>query len=154
MSKELEAQEKREVSPDSELTRPQPVFQPAVDIYESEKGLTLIADMPGDQGGQFRIGGQQPAALGDPVGLVGEAPRVHLMETAELSFLQQAAVQRGNTIDRVGTDDGEMCHADPLFGSLLDQRHAAQALGLAHKADGNVFQEAPVDFIHYLKMPR
>jgi len=47
MSKELEAQEKREVSPDSELTKPQPVFQPAVDIYESEEGLTLIADMPG-----------------------------------------------------------------------------------------------------------
>ena len=47
MSKELEAQEKMEVTPESELTRPQPVFQPAVDIYESQDKLTLIAEMPG-----------------------------------------------------------------------------------------------------------
>jgi len=47
MTREIEAREKVAVSPEGEPTRPGPVFSPAVDIYESEEGLTLLADMPG-----------------------------------------------------------------------------------------------------------
>lgn len=43
----LQVQEKREVENRGEHTRNKPVFVPAVDIYESEAGLTLVADMPG-----------------------------------------------------------------------------------------------------------
>jgi len=46
-SKELQAREKREVSTPAEQTQPGPVFTPAVDIFETEKALTLLADMPG-----------------------------------------------------------------------------------------------------------
>lgn len=43
---DLQVQEKKEVS-GAESTRNVPVFIPAVDIYESENSLTLVADMPG-----------------------------------------------------------------------------------------------------------
>jgi HSP20 family molecular chaperone IbpA len=46
-SKELKVQEKQEVAAPAEQTRPGLVFTPAVDIYETDSKLTLIADMPG-----------------------------------------------------------------------------------------------------------
>ncbi len=46
-TKALEAKEKQELSTPAEQTRPGPTFTPAVDIFENEKELTLLADMPG-----------------------------------------------------------------------------------------------------------
>jgi len=46
-AKELKVKEKQEVSTDAEQTRPGAVYTPDVDIFESEKELTLLADMPG-----------------------------------------------------------------------------------------------------------
>jgi HSP20 family molecular chaperone IbpA len=43
----LQAKEKKEVATPAELTKPGLVFNPAVDIFETEKELTLLADMPG-----------------------------------------------------------------------------------------------------------
>ena len=45
--KALEAQDKQEVEGTLERTRPGLTFTPAVDIFETEKAITLIADMPG-----------------------------------------------------------------------------------------------------------
>ena len=45
--KDLQEQEKQELQTKSESTRNVPMFVPAVDIYESENELTLLADMPG-----------------------------------------------------------------------------------------------------------
>lgn len=46
-SKELQARIKKELTTPAEQTQPGPVFTPAVDIFETEKALTLLADMPG-----------------------------------------------------------------------------------------------------------
>jgi HSP20 family protein len=46
-AKALEAKEKQEVKADVEHTRPGPTFTPAVDIFETDTGITLVADMPG-----------------------------------------------------------------------------------------------------------
>jgi len=45
--KNIQAKEKSEVDSQSEQTKPGPAFIPAVDIFETEKAITLIADMPG-----------------------------------------------------------------------------------------------------------
>jgi len=45
--KDLQVQEKQELQTKSESTRNVPIFVPAVDIYESQNELTLLADMPG-----------------------------------------------------------------------------------------------------------
>ncbi|MDY6879255.1 MAG: Hsp20/alpha crystallin family protein [Desulfatiglans sp.] len=46
-SKALQAKEKAEATTPAEQTRPGLVFTPAVDIFETDKELTLLADMPG-----------------------------------------------------------------------------------------------------------
>jgi len=46
-SKALQAKEKAEVTTPAEQTRPGLVFTPAVDIFETQKVITLLADMPG-----------------------------------------------------------------------------------------------------------
>ena len=46
-SKELKVREKQELAGPAEQTTPGLVFTPAVDIFETEKEITLLADMPG-----------------------------------------------------------------------------------------------------------
>jgi len=46
-SKALQAKEKAEVTTPAEQTRPGLVFMPAVDIFETDKEIMLLADMPG-----------------------------------------------------------------------------------------------------------
>jgi len=43
----LQAKEKAEVTVPMEQTRPGLVFTPEVDIFETDKDITLLADMPG-----------------------------------------------------------------------------------------------------------
>lgn len=46
-SKALQAREKAEVAAPAEQTRPGLAFTPPVDIFETDKEITLLADMPG-----------------------------------------------------------------------------------------------------------
>ncbi|MBN1625896.1 MAG: Hsp20/alpha crystallin family protein [Deltaproteobacteria bacterium] len=46
-TKALQSKEKVQLSAPAEQTKPGIVFTPAVDIFETEKELTLLADMPG-----------------------------------------------------------------------------------------------------------
>ena len=54
-SKELKVREKQEVSSPAEQTTPGLVFTPAVDIFETEKEITLLADMPGVKADRLTI---------------------------------------------------------------------------------------------------
>jgi HSP20 family protein len=55
-SKAMQSKEKVTVSTAAEQTKPGIVFTPAVDIFETEKELTLLADMPGVKAGNLSIG--------------------------------------------------------------------------------------------------
>jgi len=46
-SKELQAKEKMGVHVSAEQTKPGPVFTPNVDIFETEKEIIMLADIPG-----------------------------------------------------------------------------------------------------------
>lgn len=46
-SKEIKVREKQELNTPAEQTTPGPVFTPEVDIFETEKEITLLADVPG-----------------------------------------------------------------------------------------------------------
>lgn len=46
-SKELKVREKQEVATSAEQTKPGLVFTPSVDIFENDKEIVLLADMPG-----------------------------------------------------------------------------------------------------------
>ncbi|MCG6879502.1 MAG: Hsp20/alpha crystallin family protein [Deltaproteobacteria bacterium] len=45
--KALQAKEKTEVVSNVEATKPGPIFTPAVDIFETDDALILLADLPG-----------------------------------------------------------------------------------------------------------
>jgi HSP20 family protein len=45
--KELKVSEKKELASPAELTKPGLVFTPDVDIFETDREITLLADMPG-----------------------------------------------------------------------------------------------------------
>jgi HSP20 family protein len=45
--KEMQAKEKAEAKPSAELTKPGPTFTPAVDIFETDAEIVLLADIPG-----------------------------------------------------------------------------------------------------------
>jgi HSP20 family molecular chaperone IbpA len=46
-TRDLQAREKQVVATPSEQTRPGLVFTPAVDIFETDAAITLLADIPG-----------------------------------------------------------------------------------------------------------
>ena len=46
-TKALKVKEKREAPAPAERTRPGPTFTPAVDIFETDREITLVADIPG-----------------------------------------------------------------------------------------------------------
>jgi len=54
-AKELQAKEKHEVATTAEQTRPGLVFTPEVDIFEEDRELTLLADMPGVEANDITI---------------------------------------------------------------------------------------------------
>jgi HSP20 family protein len=54
-SKALKVKEKAEVTTPAEQTRPGLVFTPAADIFETDKEITLLADMPGVKAGDLNI---------------------------------------------------------------------------------------------------
>lgn len=45
--KEMQVREKQEVRQAGEPTKPERYFVPAVDIYETDEAVTVLADMPG-----------------------------------------------------------------------------------------------------------
>jgi HSP20 family protein len=47
VTKELQVKDKQELSSPVEQTRPGFVFTPAVDIFETDQQITILADMPG-----------------------------------------------------------------------------------------------------------
>ena len=48
-SKDLQVKEKQEVATPAEQTQPGLVFTPSVDIFENDREIVLLADMPGVQ---------------------------------------------------------------------------------------------------------
>jgi HSP20 family molecular chaperone IbpA len=54
-SKALQVKEKAEVTAPAEQMRSGLVFTPAVDIFETEREITLLADMPGVESGAMNI---------------------------------------------------------------------------------------------------
>jgi HSP20 family molecular chaperone IbpA len=54
-SKELKVREKQEMASPAEQTTPGLVFTPAVDIFETEKEITLLADIPGAKPDELTI---------------------------------------------------------------------------------------------------
>lgn len=78
-SKEIQVKEKKELSGPSEQTTPGPVFTPDVDIFESEKDITLLADIPGVTAETLNIDLRE-----NTLTIIGEVPSTKSAEEYEL----------------------------------------------------------------------
>jgi HSP20 family molecular chaperone IbpA len=54
-NKDIKVREKQELTTPAEQTTPGMVFTPQVDIFETEKAITLLADIPGVQSEKLNI---------------------------------------------------------------------------------------------------
>jgi HSP20 family molecular chaperone IbpA len=54
-TKEMKVIEKQAVALPAEQTKPGPVFTPNVDIFETEKAITLLVDMPGVKANELNV---------------------------------------------------------------------------------------------------
>jgi HSP20 family protein len=80
-TKELKVREKQEISTPAEQTRPGLVFTPGVDIFETEKELVLLADMPGVQGEDLNIDLRD-----DTLTIAGEVRPIHRPDESEIQI--------------------------------------------------------------------
>jgi len=55
MEKQLQRTEKQKVTTTAEQTRPGLVFTPAVDIFENDSALTVLADLPGVRAKDLKV---------------------------------------------------------------------------------------------------
>jgi HSP20 family protein len=55
MEKQLQRTEKQKVTSSAEQTRPGPVFTPAVDIFENDHAITVLADLPGVKAQDLKV---------------------------------------------------------------------------------------------------
>jgi HSP20 family protein len=97
--KDLQPREKMEVTTEGESTRSCPVYVPAVDIYESEDALVLVADMPGvgPEDVSIDIRDNQLSLRGS-VALEETKERVHLQEYGVGDYYRQFSL--GRAIDQ------------------------------------------------------
>jgi HSP20 family molecular chaperone IbpA len=54
-SKDIKVREKQELATPAEQTKPGAVFTPQVDIFETEREITLLADIPGVKSDKLNI---------------------------------------------------------------------------------------------------
>jgi HSP20 family protein len=97
--KDLQPREKLEVTSEGESTRSCPLYIPAVDIYESEDALVLVADMPGVGPENVTIDiRDNQLSLRGTVALEETKERVHLQEYGVGDFYRQFSL--GRAIDQ------------------------------------------------------
>ncbi len=97
--KELQPREKVEVTREGEATRTCPVYIPAVDIYESEDALVLVADMPGVGPEDVSIDiRDNQLTLRGTVAIEEIKERVHIQEYGVGDYYREFSL--GRTIDQ------------------------------------------------------
>ncbi len=98
--KEIQFRDKQEVQGLGEPTKTGITFVPAVDIYETEEALTLLADMPGvsPEGIRIDLKDDQLTVSGEVFESAGDQERVLLKEYETGNYIRQFAL--GEVIDQ------------------------------------------------------
>ncbi len=92
--KEMQMKEKQELKGRAEPTKTGPIFIPAVDIFENEECLTMVAEMPGvDPAGlQIDLKDDQITLSGEVTALAGPKERILLKEFETGRYFRQFAL--------------------------------------------------------------
>ena len=92
--KEMQVREKQEVQQAGEPTKAERYFMPAVDIYESDEAVTVVAEMPGvaKEGVEVRLEDDTLTIKGTKTGNGGEGERVLLREFESGHYLRRFTI--------------------------------------------------------------
>ncbi len=104
---------------------------------------------------QQRVAVQQESSLGNPVCLIVETLREHLIEIMQFFVLQDLCVEPGHTIHGIAGYNGHMGH---LHLSIVENGHLADLLLYIHTVDAgilllNLTDKTAVDLLHDLVDP-
>ena len=114
-----------------------------------------IADRLGDERGEARVREREPAARRHAVGLVRELlAATASAKSCSTSCFSSSRMQLRNAVHRVAADAGEVRHAHVALAGLVDEREARDARFVAEEAQPRLVEEARVDLVHDLEMPR
>lgn len=95
----------------------------------------------------------QPSARGNAVGDIREAvSSENLDKVFENRSLNEIRMELGDSIDLVGTNNGQVSHADHLRARLLDDGDAGKQLALLWELTLHSLEEEKVDIINDLQM--
>jgi len=91
ISKEIQAREKKDVAAAPEQTKPGLLFTPAVDIFENDQELTVVADLPGVKPQNLEIDLRKDtlSIIGDVEAPEGPGETDHIREYRTGRFLRQ-----------------------------------------------------------------
>ena len=92
--KEMQVREKQEVQQAGEPTKPERYFVPAVDIYETDEAVTVLADMPGvaKEGVEVRLEDDTLIIKGTKSANGGDGERVLLREFESGHYLRRFTI--------------------------------------------------------------
>jgi HSP20 family molecular chaperone IbpA len=129
--KAMTAQPKAELT-GVEATRPGPLFTPAVDIYESDTAITVLADMPGVRGDGLTIDLRDNTLTieGAPTDVVAQGERLLLREYDTGTFYRQFRLS--NAIDQ-GKIDASL--NDGVLRLTLPKAEAARPRKIEVRSD-------------------
>ena len=119
-----------------------------------EIALPPAANGAGDEVGEARVAGHEPAARGDAVGLVVDAAGVEGVELGEEVALHQLRVKGSDTVDRMAADDAQVGHADHLVVAFLDEGEGALLGDVTGPLLFDLVEEVLVDLENDLQMTR
>ena len=80
-------------------------------------------DPVGDEVRQGRVGGEEPAPVGDPVGNADKPVGPEVVEIGNHGFGEESGVEAGHAIHRVTSADGQVGHPDLPGRTFLDNRN-------------------------------
>ncbi len=112
------------------------------------------ANSLGNERGQPGVALQEPAALGNAIGLIIKTAGKEFMEPFEDAFLQQIGVQSCHPVYRVAANDGQMGHAHLFHWSLGNNGQVAQSLLIALAPHRHLFQKAAIDLVDNFQVAR
>jgi tetratricopeptide (TPR) repeat protein len=103
---------------------------------------------------QARVGAEHPAARGDAVRFIVKSLGKHGREIRDHPPFEQLRMQCGHPVGAVRPDDGEMRHADSFWRAFFDQAHACGTCGVVREPRPHDVQEAAVDLVDDVQLPR
>src|SRR6516164_11725259 len=113
-----------------------------------------IPDTFGDQFGQCRISDRDEAARVNPVRNIAELFWPKRRKIRQHRLLEQVRVELGDAVHAMTAYGGEVSHSYKPRTTLVDKRQPGEPLVIPRELRSHIFEEAMIDLVNDLQVPR